>query len=165
MNTYISTILVITSLFVFSIVAYEWGANIIDTALNHVSKEKEKNNIEIIKNLINDVILSGINSERTFDETKIALKEQNVKISNGTNCVSFNITTIEGIDYDVYLEKGSLYIFIYNVTLLSPYVSYVKYTNLSIYEFGGNITINYSNNVRYFYVNGSKVYVYSLLMG
>ncbi|AAB99295.1 TPA: hypothetical protein HA335_00120 [Methanocaldococcus jannaschii] len=165
MNTYLSTLLVLTTIFALSIIAYEWGINIIDTTLNQVSKEKEKNRIEIIKNLINDVIYSGVDSERTFDETKITLKENNVKISNGTKYVSFNITTIEGIDYDVYLEKGTLYIFIYNISAQCPNVYYIKYTNLSIYEFGGNITINYSDNLRHFYVNNSKVYVYSLLMG
>ncbi|ADC69045.1 conserved hypothetical protein [Methanocaldococcus sp. FS406-22] len=165
MNTYISTILVITTLFAFSIIAYEWGNNIIDTTLSHVSKEKEEKNIEIIKNLINDVICSGVNSERTFDETKIILKEQSVKISNGTDYVSFKVTTIEGIDYDVYLERGTLYIFIYNISAPYSDVYYIKYINSSIYDFGGNVTINYSNNIRYYYVNRSKVYVYDILMG
>ena len=165
MNTYISTILVITTLFAFSIIAYEWGSDIIDITLSHVSKEKEEKSIEIIKNSINDVICSGVNSKRTFDETKIILKEQSVKISNGTDYVSFNITTIKGIDYDVYLEKGTLYIFVYNISAPYSDVCYIKYINLSIYEFGGNVTINHSNNIRYYYVNHSKVYVYDILMG
>ncbi|ACV23934.1 hypothetical protein [Methanocaldococcus fervens] len=166
MNVYTSTIFVVMTVFVFSTLAYEWGNNIIDNSLAQISKENEKNDMKIIKNLINDVICSGKNSERTFNnEIKINPKKQTVSISNGTNCLLLNITTIDGISYDVYLERGTLYVFIYNISAPYQDVSYIKYLDSSICEFGGNLTINYSNNVRYYYTNHSKIYIYNLIMG
>ncbi|CAB3289151.1 conserved protein of unknown function [Methanocaldococcus lauensis] len=166
MNIYISTIFVMITIFIFSILAYEWGNKVIDNTLTQISKENEKNNIKILKNLISDVICSGINSERIINkEVKVVLKKQSVEISNGTNSLLFNITTIDGISYDVYLERGTLYIFIYNISAPYQDVDYIKYLGSSVYEFGGNITINYSNNVRYYYVNHSKVYIYDILIG
>ncbi|ACX72373.1 conserved hypothetical protein [Methanocaldococcus vulcanius M7] len=165
MNTYISTILVIMSLFVFSIMAYEWGSNLIDFALGQVSKTQKTLQSNEIKEIIKNIISSGVGSKRDVDIDNIKLINCHVDISNTTNQMSFNISTIEGVDYDLYMERDTLYIFLYNITSFSNKVLYIEYLGENSYTFGGNISINYSGSVRYFYPNNSKIYIYNLVMG
>ncbi|NPA62022.1 MAG: hypothetical protein GXN95_00515 [Methanococci archaeon] len=165
MNTYISTILVIMSLFVFSITAYEWGSNLIDFALGQVSKTQKTLQSNEIKEIIKDIISSGVGSKRDIDIDNVNLIDCYVIISNTTNQTSFNISTIDGLNYDLYLERNTLYIFLYNITSLSNKISYIEYLGEDSYTFGGNISINYSGSVRYFYPNNSKIYIYNLVMG
>ena len=95
-------------------------------------------------------------------------KKCNVVISNETNNISFEITCIEGINslsYDMYFKNDVLYVFIYNFTTPYSKIDYVKYEGYRVYEFNGNLTVNYCGNIRYYYVNSSKIYLYNILTG
>ena len=59
MNTYISTILIILSLFVFSIIAYEWGNSVIEDGMVRANHAEYNNELKILKNTVDNAVLGG----------------------------------------------------------------------------------------------------------
>ncbi len=168
MNTYISTILIILSLFTFSVMSYEWGNKIIDDSLNKVNHVGYTNQLKILEDSINSVVVGGVNSTQNFKELKISSKKGIVIISNRTENISFKITCIDGINslnYNMYVKNNVLYVFIYNFTVPYSEISFVKNKGYRICSLNGNVTITYCGNTRYYYTNSSKIYIYNILTG